>query len=107
MRNRELDADLDALVTALCRDFERRCLLILSKNISKRTETEFRYLNYGIFKASREICLNDDDALAYINEIGRKVGYAKSKLESVSEVTYKETKASIKENIARRLHLKD
>ena len=107
MRSRELDADLDALVCAMCRDFERRRLLIENKNVSKRTETEFRYLNFKIFTAAREICASESEALIYINEIGRKIGYAKTALSYVSEVTYKETKANIKDNIARKLHLKD
>ena len=107
MRNRELDADLDALVCAMCRDFERRRLLIEEKNISKRTETEFRYLNFQIFTAAREICQSEEDALIYISEIGKRIGYAKSKMQTVSEVTYKETKSDIKDNVARKLHLKD
>ena len=42
-----------------------------------------------------------------INEIGRKIGYAKSDDLTVSEVTYKKYKRLAKDNIAKKLHLTD
>ena len=105
MRNRNVDT-LDALVVALCLDYDRRADAIARSSASHRTDTEYRYLNFKIFDAVAEIS-GDLLASAYINEIGRHIGYAKSEIDSVSEVTYKNYKRLMKENIAKKLHLVD
>lgn len=97
---------LDFLVTALCLDYERRQRAITEHSVSKRVDTEFRYYNFKIFDAAAEIA-GERDAPVYIREIGNKIGYAKSDMYRLSEVTYKKYKKLIKENIARKLHLTD
>lgn len=106
MRNREIEAALDGLVVAMCRDYERRALAIKEGSVSKRTDTEYRYLNFMILEAATEI-VGHALAPVYINEIGRRTGYAKSAVEEVSEVYYKNMKALVHANIARKLHLSD
>ena len=66
---------------------------------------EYRYLNFKIFNAARQM-LCERDALIMIEEIGGEVGYARSRLEYVSEKTYKEYKRRIKDLIAVALQLK-
>lgn len=97
---------LDALVVALCRDYVRREVAISNRAVSKRTDTEYRYLNFRIFEAAAEI-VGERLAYAYICEIGGMVGYAKSEIDCMSEGTYKTYKRLIIENIAKRLHLSD
>lgn len=97
---------LDNLVIALCLDYERRKNAIAEKLSSYRTDTEYRYLNYNIFSAAAEIA-GERDAEIFIKDIGCRVGYAKSECVTLSEVTYKKYKNLIKDNIAKKLHLKD
>ena len=104
MRAGRLEPSVDALVIALCLDYERREQAIAEHTAKRRTDTEYRYLNFNIYDAVVEIS-GERDARAYISEIGRKIGYAKSALDHLSEVTYKEYKMLIKENIAKKLHL--
>ena len=103
---RNIKDTLDVLVCALCLDYGRRQRAIEERMVTKRTDTEFRYYNFKIFDAAAEI-VGERDADVYINEIGRKIGYAKTSLEYVSEATYKKYKQLIKENIAKKLHLRD
>ena len=101
-----LTKSVEAVVVALCLDYERRERALLEKSVTKRTDTEFRYYNFKIFDAVAEIT-GERYALDYINEIGRRTGYAKTKLDFQSEVSYKNLKKIIKENIAKKLHLID
>lgn len=91
---------------ALCLDYRRRQEAIEKREVSRRTDTEYRYYNFKIFDAAAEI-VGERFAARYIDEIGRRVGYAKTDIDCVSEVTYKSYKRRIKDNIARRLHLCD
>ncbi len=59
-----------------------------------------------MYNAAAEI-VGERYAELYIEEIGRKTGYAKSRDETVSETTYKTYKQLTKENIAKKLHLTD
>ncbi len=93
-------------VVALCADFERRRELIEGRLLSRRTELEFRYLNYKIAEAAIEV-VGEANAKIYIEEIGGRIGYAKSKLLCISESTYKRKKSEIILNIAKKLHLSD
>lgn len=98
---------LDALVVALCRDYVRRQVAISEGMMSKRTLTEYKYLNTSIFEAVSEI-VGEFDAKTYINEIGCMTGYANSEFGyRMSEGTYKTYKRSITKNIAKKLHLSD
>jgi hypothetical protein len=75
--------------------------------MSKRTLTEYKYLNTSILEAVREI-VGEFDAKSYIDEIGSMTGYAKSKFAyRMSEGTYKSYKRYITYNIAKKLHLSD
>ena len=95
---------LDALVIAICLDYKRRAEAIEKRSAPKRTDTEFRYLNFNVFEAVAEI-VGEKYAEAYIEEIGERVGYAKSKVAFSSEAGYKNTKRLIKNNLAKKLHL--
>ena len=97
---------LDVLISALCRDYERRQKIIEASGATKRTLIEFRYLNFKIMDAVLEI-VEEKEAELYIYEIGNNVGYAKSEAQGISEIAYKKLKRTIKDNIARRLHLSD
>lgn len=104
MSNRNIETTVDTLVIALCLDYERRAAAILSRMAAKRTDTEFRYLNFNIFEATAEI-VGERYAEIYIKEIGERTGYAKSKITFVGEVQYKKNKRNIKDNVAKKLHL--
>lgn len=100
------ESTLDTLVIALCLDYERRKKVIEEHSATRRVDTEFRYLNFKIYDAAAEIA-GDDDAEEFIFEIGSRLGYAKSELWHLSEGTYKDYKRTIKDNIAKKLHLTD
>ena len=100
------ESTLDTLVIALCLDYGRRREAIEEGGVSKRVDTEFRYLNFKIFDAVAEIA-GEEDAESFIREIGERRGYAKSELWHLSEGTYKDYKRTIKDNIAKKLHLTD
>ena len=106
MHSKDVESTLDTLVIALCLDFERRQAVIVGGKATKRTDTEYRYYNFKILDAAADI-VGDDMAKLYIKEIGERIGYAKSEVDDVSEVTYKNYKRMIKDNIARKLHLSD
>jgi uncharacterized metal-binding protein len=103
MPNKDMKT-LDALLIALCLDYRRRADAIEKRSAQKRTDTEFRYLNFNIFEAAAEI-VGEKYAEEYIKEIGERVGYAKSRVAFSSEAGYKNTKRLIKDNIAKKLHL--
>lgn len=96
---------LDMLVVAFCKDYFERKAVILSDNVSRRTRMEYEYINSRISNAAMEVV--GDDFEIYIREIGEAVGYANSKIEGISENTYKHRKRSVKLNIAKKLHLMD
>ena len=102
----ELPGAVARTVVYLCADFERRRGLIENKLVSRRTELEYRYLNFKIADAAAEI-VGEKYAMTMINEIGRRRGYANSQLLYMSERLYKVQKNEVIINIARRLHLID
>ncbi len=108
MRNRNIrkKSSLDLLVTALCGDFARREKAIREGLASRRTLTEFRYLNFKILEAVKEVA-GERYAMLYIKEIGENIGYANTRSDGLSETLYKTLKKEIKENIAKKLHLQD
>ena len=106
MSRKNVESSLDTLVIALCLDYGRRQRAIEERCVTKRTDTEFRYYNFKIFDAAAEI-VGERFAARYIEEIGERVGYAKSSVDCVSEITYKNYKRRIKDNIAKKLHLCD
>lgn len=108
MRNRNIvkRSSVDLLVSALCLDFPRREKAIREGGVSRRTLIEFRYLNFKIMEAVGEV-VTATEAMTYIKEIGENIGYAKTKFTELSEVAYKTRKKSIRDNIARKLHLLD
>ncbi len=108
MRNRNVrkSSSVDILVTALCCDFPRREKAIKEGGASRRTLVEFRYLNFKILEAVGEV-VDNRYVMLYINEIGENIGYAKSRIDGLSETFYKMQKKKIKENIAKKLHLLD
>ena len=103
MLSEKIDS-VDNLIVALCLDYFRRKSAIEEKSAPKRVDTEFRYLNFKMFDAAAEIA-GEGMAEKFIYEIGKRIGYAKSALSSVSESTYKTYKSLIKANIAKKLYL--
>ncbi len=96
---------IDAVVVALCADYRRRAEVIRAKSASYRVDMEYRYLNFNIMDAVLGLC-DEWEALTLIDEIGGEVGYAKSRLEHYSELSYKTLKRRAKDSIAAALHLK-
>lgn len=97
---------LDGLVVSLCRDFPRREAAVREGRCTGRTAVEYKYINHKIKEGALEIA-GERYARAFIDEIGRKRGYAVSDIDGMSESMYKLSKQSIKINIARKLHLID
>lgn len=98
---------LDALLCALCADFDRRRLAIGEGRLSRRVLFEYRYLNDRILGAAISVCADYESALTYVREIGARTGYANSALEEVSEITYKRRKNEIRRRILEQLSLID
>ncbi len=106
MAVRNVESTLDTLVIALCLDYFRRQKAIEERSVTKRTDTEFRYYNFRIFAATAEI-VGERMAEGYIKEIGNRTGFAQTEIEGMSEITYKNYKRLVKNNIAKKLHLRD
>ena len=106
MRDRKCVSTVDAIVEALCLDFQRRSKAIYDGSVTHRTEMEYRYLNYKILTATEEI-VGLGRAVIMIDDIGARRGYAKSELYDTSECDYKIKKRMVKDNIAKALHLID
>ena len=101
-----IPAGVELIVVAMCADYERREKAISEGLVSHRTDMEYRYLNFKIYDAAAEI-VGERQARVFINEIGRKSGYANSDTVAISETAYKIRKREVKVNIAKRLHLID
>ena len=97
---------LDDVIVALCLDYERRAEAIEKGSYGRRTLMEYRYINFRIYEAAAEIA-GDRLAERFIFEIGNKIGYAKSELYQMSEMSYKRKKLEIKRSVAEKLHLVD
>ena len=102
----EYRPSLDKLVVALCLDFDERDRVLSAEELSRRVRMEYKYLNCRMLEAAEEIA-GSSAALGYIREIGKGVGYYHSRIENLSESTYKKEKSLIKIGIARKLHLID
>jgi hypothetical protein len=96
--------DTDKLVVALCADYFRRKRMIDRRLAPYNVIMECRYLNYRILDAACSI-VGVENAEKIIREIGERKGYADSKVEGMSELTYKRKKKEVKRAIARRLSL--
>ena len=99
-------SSVDAVVVALCLDFDRRARAISEGSATHRTEMEYRYLNYKILTATEEI-VGESRAAVMISDIACGRGYAKTELYDTSERDYKNKKRMVKDSIARALHLID
>ncbi|MBQ7387494.1 MAG: hypothetical protein IJW03_04955 [Clostridia bacterium] len=101
-----LEPGVDAIVVALCADYERRYTVLRDGGVGHGVEMEYKYLNYKMFDAAAEV-VGESSAETVISEIGTRVGYAKCENADVSERIYKERKREVKINIARKLRLCD
>lgn len=101
---RSLEVSLDTLVVAQCADYFRRAELIRDALLPRRVRSELVYLNSAILSAAESVA-GERYGEDFIREIALHVGYAKSKVEGMSELTYKKYKKMIKEEITRRLYL--
>ena len=106
MQLKEYTEELDALVVAQCRDYDRRGELIRLGRCERRTLMELRYINYRIYEAAAET-VGELLAEIFIKEIGGRTGYAESAVDCMNEKLYKQNKQLCKLAIARRLHLMD
>ena len=100
------DETLINLVRALMADYDRRKIAIMEKSTSRRVRMEYEYINARLFEGAGEIV---GGALAekFIREIGQGIGYAKSAVTCYGETYYKQRKAEVVMNAARKLHLVD
>jgi hypothetical protein len=94
------------LICALCADYPRRRAAIESHSVTPRTENEYKYYNYKIYDAVAEV-VGEYYAERFIEDIGSKVGYAKTELYFFSETAYKYKKSGATRRIAYALHLLD
>ena len=94
------------LICALCADYPRRRAAIESHNVTPRTENEYKYYNYKIYDAVAEV-VGEYYAERFIEDIGSRVGYAKTELYFFSESAYKYKKSNATRSIAQSLHLMD
>lgn len=99
-----MPSELETLIVALCADYTRRAEVIFNRTAPYNVIMEYRFLNYRIMNAAIEIA-GSRDAICFIKDIGRNVGYAQSDLWILSEARYKQLKREVKDNIARRLSL--
>ena len=99
-------SSLDDVIISLCRDYKRREDIVKSSGCTERTAIEYRYLNYRMREAAEDIA-GEVYAVAFIRDIGEKIGYARTEIEGFCEADYKSTKLRIKLGIARSLHLLD
>ncbi len=100
-----MDSTLDGVIVALCRDYERRRLAIEEDKLGRRILMEYRYINQRMREGAVSV-VGERWCEVYINEIGNKVGYAKTKL-WLNERSYKLNKIKIKLAIAKKLYLSD
>jgi hypothetical protein len=104
LKAEELCGTLGDLIVALCADFCRREDVSHRPGLNPRCRMEYEYLNYRIYEGASEV-VGERYARLYINEIGKKIGFAQSKHTAISERMYKLQKKLVKYNIARKLHL--
>lgn len=97
---------LSKLIDVLCSDFDRREGSIAEGLCSERTMVEFKYYNYKMLEGAGEI-VGPELARIMISEIGHRVGYAKTKINCMSESMYKNKKLECKIQMAKKLHLID
>ena len=95
---------VEEIIRVLCADYTRRALVLECKNAPFNVIMEYRFLNYRILNAAIEIA-GTRDARVFIKDIGEEIGYAATDLWLLPELEYKNRKAQIKVNIARRLSL--
>lgn len=96
---------LDSLIIAFCRDYGTRARAIEERSCKRRTLMEYEYINRRLRDAASEIVGYESEL--YIDEIGKKIGYAYSGVCGISETEYKVKKKEVKLNIAKKLHLLD
>lgn len=106
LRRRDKNAErlVDDIIIALCADYDRRKCAIRENSVSRRVRMEYLYINTRMFSAASE-AVGHSCAEKLIYEIGKKVGYANSELEHLSELSYKAVKQRAKRRIARELYL--
>ena len=95
---------LERIIKDLYADYNRRALVMETRNAPFNVIMEYRFLNYRIMNAAVEIA-GPRDARLFINDIGDEIGYGSSDLWILSESEYKTRKIKVKYNIARRLSL--
>ena len=95
---------LEEVIKSLCADYTRRALVIECRSAPFNVIMEYRFLNYRMINAAIEVA-GPRDARRFIKDIGESIGYSESELYLLSESVYKQRKAEVKNNIARRLSL--
>ena len=93
----------DAVVAALCLDYERRANEIRAAQLPRRVLMEYSYYNSRILEGAGEV-VGAALAEVFIYDIGNQRGYSSSEAPMMSESTYKRYKSEAVRNIARRLH---
>ena len=106
MKEKDENEMLFDIVELLSRDYEWRKCVIKEKRMTPRVRTEYAYINAKLYSASQDI-VGPQYADIFIHEIGNKIGFAKSRVDCMSEGTYKLYKTRIKLNMLRKLYLLD
>lgn len=94
------------IVVALCAHYAARERAIADRSVGARVRMEYIYINAKMYDAAAET-VGQAYAKAFIMDIGMGVGYANTKIDAFSELSYKKSKMEIKRKIAERLHLLD
>ncbi len=94
---------IDAVAVSLCADYFRRKRCIDEMCVDKRVRMEYSYINAKLIDAAASI-VGFPMAEIFIKEIGEAVGYANSKVDNMSESTYKIKKKEIKAKILNNIY---
>ena len=98
------DRSLEIFIEGLCGDYKRRKEAISKGVLPRQVLNEYKFLNGKVLEGTIEI-IGAADSEEFIDDIGMRRGYAYSSVNRFSEVRYKQLKAKIKLNIAKKLFL--
>lgn len=94
------------IVIAFSAHYDTRERAIAEKLVSPRVRMEYVYINSKMLDAAAEV-VGIRYAKQFIIDIGRGIGYANTRIDAFSEISYKKSKMEIKRRIAEKLNLLD
>ena len=96
---------LDAHLTALCADYDRRARVLEEESATRRVLMTYKCINCRMLDAAISVAGSRDGPI-FIKEIGNRTGYTSSEI-MLSESVYKIRKLEVKLAILRKLGLLD